>query len=38
VALRLAGEITRIDWHPSVPLLACVDSAGYCHLVEDFIQ
>jgi hypothetical protein len=37
-ALRLAGEITRIDWHPSAPLLGCVDTAGYCYLVEVFIQ
>jgi WD40 repeat protein len=36
-ALRLAGEITKIDWHPGMPLLACVDTAGYCYLVEVFL-
>jgi hypothetical protein len=36
-ALRLTGEITRIDRHAGMPLLACVDTAGYCHLVEVFL-
>jgi WD40 repeat protein len=36
-ALRLDGEITAIEWHPSLPLLACVDTSGYCYLVEVFI-
>jgi WD40 repeat protein len=36
-ALRLAGEITGIEWHPSLPLLACVDTSGYCYLVEVFL-
>lgn len=36
-ALQLTGEIMGIDWHPSMPLLACVDTAGYCYVVEVFI-
>jgi hypothetical protein len=36
-ALALSGEIMGIDWHPSLPLLACVDAAGYCYLFEVFI-
>ncbi len=35
--LRLTGEVFRIDWHPSMPSLACVDTAAYCYVVEVFI-